>query len=83
MRGKPLTDREKQGNSTRSKTSCRVEHVFAWMVHIPIKTATHSDRKTARYSDTKTAGGADGLFHGANVDDVSILAFARITDRFP
>jgi len=28
---KPLTDREKQGNRTRSKTRCRVEHVFAWM----------------------------------------------------
>ncbi|OAI01956.1 transposase [Methylomonas methanica] len=32
VRGKPLTDREKQGSSSRSKTRCRVEHVFAWMV---------------------------------------------------
>ncbi|BBL60948.1 transposase [Methylomonas koyamae] len=32
VRGKPLTDREKQGNSTRSKTRFRVEHVFAWRV---------------------------------------------------
>lgn len=31
VRDKPLTDREKQGNRTRSKTRCRVEHVFAWM----------------------------------------------------
>lgn len=31
VRGKPLTDWEKQGNKTRSKTRCRVEHVFAWM----------------------------------------------------
>jgi IS5 family transposase len=30
-RGKPLTVWEKQGNQTRSKTRCRVEHVFAWM----------------------------------------------------
>jgi hypothetical protein len=29
--GKPLTDPEKQGSSSRSKTRCRVEHVFAWM----------------------------------------------------
>ncbi|WP_157199368.1 hypothetical protein [Methylomonas koyamae] len=57
--------------------------MFAWMVHIPIKPATDSDFKAATHSDTKTAVGADGLFHGANVDDVSILAFARIADRFP
>jgi transposase, IS5 family len=31
VRGKSLTDWEKQGNRTRSKTRCRVEHVFAWM----------------------------------------------------
>jgi IS5 family transposase len=31
VRGKALTPREKQGNSTRSKTRCRVEHVFAWI----------------------------------------------------
>lgn len=31
VRGKPLTAWEKQGNKTRSKTRCRVEHVFAWM----------------------------------------------------
>ncbi len=30
-RGKALTAKEKQGNQTRSKTRCRVEHVFAWM----------------------------------------------------
>jgi IS5 family transposase len=30
-RGKALTAMEKQGNQTRSKTRCRVEHVFAWM----------------------------------------------------
>jgi IS5 family transposase len=31
VRGKPLTAWEKQGNKTRSKTRCRVEHVFASM----------------------------------------------------
>jgi IS5 family transposase len=31
VRGKPLTAREKQGNKTRSKTRCRVEHGFASM----------------------------------------------------
>jgi IS5 family transposase len=31
LRGKPLTEWEKQGNKTRSKTRCRVGHVFAWM----------------------------------------------------
>jgi len=31
VRGKPLSDKKKQGNNTRSKTRCRVEHVFAWM----------------------------------------------------
>lgn len=31
VRGKALTAGEKQGNTTRSKTRCRVEHVFAWM----------------------------------------------------
>jgi IS5 family transposase len=29
VRGKSLTEWEKQGNRTRSKTRCRVEHVFA------------------------------------------------------
>lgn len=31
VRGKPLADEEKQGDSTRSKTRCRVGYVFAWM----------------------------------------------------
>ncbi|AMK75856.1 MULTISPECIES: IS5 family transposase [Methylomonas] len=38
VRGKPLTDREKQGNRTRSKTRCRVEHVFVWMAQWSGKT---------------------------------------------
>jgi transposase, IS5 family len=30
-RHQPLSAREKRGNQTKSKTRCRVEHVFAWM----------------------------------------------------
>jgi IS5 family transposase len=38
VRGKALTDWEKQGNRTRSKTRCRVEHVFAWIAQWGSKT---------------------------------------------
>lgn len=31
QRNKPLTDKQKQGNSTRSRIRCRVEHVFGAM----------------------------------------------------